>query len=58
MGAMTPLSQITARNWQLALDQPGDVVAETGASVSGAALAAMLCAAGAIVMLAVRRQRR
>ena len=28
MGAMTPLSQITARNWQLALDQPGDVVAD------------------------------
>ena len=25
---MTPLSQITARNWQLALDQPGDVVAD------------------------------
>ena len=38
--------------------KPGDVVAETGASVSGAALAAMICAAGAIVMLAVRRQRR
>ena len=27
--------------------KPGDVVAETGASVSGAALAAMICAAGA-----------
>lgn len=38
--------------------KPGDVVAETGASVSGAALVAMICAAGAIVMLAVRRQRR
>ena len=28
MGAMTPITQITARNWQLALDQPGDVVAD------------------------------
>ena len=28
---MTPLSQITARNWQLALDQPGDVVADLDA---------------------------
>ena len=25
---MTPLTSITARNWQLALDQPGDVVAD------------------------------
>ena len=28
MGAMTPIAQITARNWQLALNQPGDIVAD------------------------------